>query len=77
MIWFKPGLIKFFGCYLRNYLLLLEANTSNNDQNQLLQRFLPFLFDILLQSDPSVYIVIGLGEELLFPSDRNTNIICF
>jgi len=56
----KPGFIKFFGCYLRNYFVLLETNTSNNQQNQLLERFLPFLFDILLQSDPNAFIVIGL-----------------
>jgi hypothetical protein len=62
----KPGLIKFFGCYLRNYLLLLEINTTNNNQNQLLERFLPFLFDILLQSDPSSYIIIGLGKKRFF-----------
>ncbi|CAF2542025.1 unnamed protein product [Rotaria sp. Silwood2] len=56
----KPGFIKFFGCYLRNYLVLLETNTSINQQNQLLERFLPILFDILLQSSSSPYIVIGL-----------------
>ncbi|CAF0896289.1 unnamed protein product [Rotaria sordida] len=56
----KPGLIKFFGCYLRNYLVLLEKNISNNQQNQLIKRFLPILFDILLQSDPNPYIIIGL-----------------
>ena len=61
----KPGFIKFFGCYLRNYLVLLETNTSSNQQNQLLERFLPFLFDILLRSDPDAYIVIGLGKELM------------
>lgn len=60
----KPGFIKFFGCYLRNYLLLLETNIVNNhQQNQLLERFLPFLFDILLQSDPSAYLAIGLGKN--------------
>ncbi|CAF1589750.1 unnamed protein product [Rotaria magnacalcarata] len=56
----KPGFIKFFGCYLRNYLVLIETNTINNQQNQLLERFLPMLFDILLQSDSTPYIVIGL-----------------
>ncbi|CAF1280400.1 unnamed protein product [Rotaria sp. Silwood1] len=56
----KPGFIKFFGCYLRNYLVLLETNITNNQQNQLLERFLPILFDILLQSDSSSYITIGL-----------------
>jgi hypothetical protein len=60
----KPGFIKFFGCYLRNYLILLETNISSNQQHQLLERFLPFLFDILLQSDPSAYVVIGLGKKL-------------
>jgi len=59
----KPGFIKFFGCYLRNYLVLLETNTSNNQQKQLLERFLPFLFDILLQSNSNAYIVIGLGKH--------------
>lgn len=61
----KPSFIKFFGCYLRNYLILLETNISDNQQNQLLERFLPFLFGILLQSDSSAYIVIGLGKELI------------
>ncbi|CAF0964444.1 unnamed protein product [Adineta steineri] len=56
----KPGFIKFFGCYIRNYLLLLETNLSNNQQNQLLERFLPFLFDILLQTDSNTYVGIGL-----------------
>jgi hypothetical protein len=59
----KPGFIKFFGCYLRNYLVLLETNISNNQLNQLLERFLPFLFDILLKSDPPAYIIIGLGMK--------------
>lgn len=58
----KPGLIKFFGCYLRNYFILLETN--DDQQSQLLQRFLPFLFDILLQSDPSAFMAIGLGKFL-------------
>ena len=56
----KPGLIKFFGCYLRNYLILLS---NGNQQPELLQRFVPFLFDILLQSDPSAYMAIGLGKS--------------
>ena len=58
----KPGFIKFFGCYLRNYLVLLQTNLSNKQINQLLQRFLPFLFDLLIQSDANAYIAIGLGE---------------
>ena len=66
----KPGFIKFFGCYLRNYLVLLETNISNNQRNQLLERFLPFLFDILLQSDPSAYIIIGLGQKSIFRLKR-------
>ncbi|CAF0946957.1 unnamed protein product [Adineta ricciae] len=56
----KPGFIKFFGCYLRNYLVLLQNNLSENPINQLLERFLPFLFDLLLQSDASAYVAIGL-----------------
>jgi hypothetical protein len=70
----KPGFIKFFGCYLRNYLLLLETNVSNNEQNQLLERFLPFLFDILIQSDPSAYIVIGLGKKFYFNWNMNVTL---
>jgi len=56
----KPGFIKFFGCYIRNYLALLQNNSIDSQTNQLLERFLPFLFDILLQSDPSAFIIIGL-----------------
>ncbi len=70
----KPGFIKFFGCYLRNYLLLLETNTSNNQQNQLLERFLPFLFDILIQSDRNAYIVIGLGKHFLIDQILEINL---
>jgi len=62
----KPGFIKFFGCYLRNYLVLLETNLPSNQPNQLLERFLPFLFDILIQSDPEAYIIIGLGKTFVF-----------
>ncbi|UJR34074.1 hypothetical protein I4U23_021484 [Adineta vaga] len=53
----KPGFIKFFGCYLRNYLVLIQTNSSNN---QLFERFLPFLLDLLIQSDNNAYIAIGL-----------------
>jgi hypothetical protein len=59
----KPGVIKFFGCYLRSYFILLETTTASNQQNQLLERFLPFLFDILIQSSSNTYTVIGLGKE--------------
>ena len=60
----KPGFIKFFGCYLRNYLILLETNLANQRPNELLERFLPFLFDILLQSDLTAYMAIGLGKAI-------------
>jgi len=66
----KPGFIKFFGFYLRNYLVLLETNTSSNQQNQLLERFLPFLFDILLQSESNTYINIGLGKNYFYESRK-------
>ena len=59
----KPGCIKFFGCYLHNYLVLLKTNTLNS---QLLERFLSVLFDILLQSDSNPYILIGLGTKIFF-----------
>lgn len=59
----KPGFIKLFGCYLRNYFLLIQTNTSNNPPNQLLERFLPILFDILRNSDSSPYFGIGLGKK--------------
>ena len=58
----KPGFIKFFGCYLRNYLILLKNDISINQLNQLLDRFLPFLFEIIIKSDPNAYIIIGLGK---------------
>ena len=58
----KPGLIKFFGSYFRNYLLLLEQNVSNHEQDRLLERFLPFLFDILMQSGANTFHFIGLGR---------------
>lgn len=56
----KPGFIKFFGCYLRHYLILLQNQSIDDQLNQLLERFLPFLFDILLESDPNAFIIIGL-----------------
>ena len=58
----KPGLIKFFGSYLRNYLLLLEHDATN----ELLERFLPFLFDIFLQTESGVYTAIGLGRIKIY-----------
>ena len=53
----------------------MKQDTSNNQQNQLLERFLPFLFDILIQSDPNAYIIIGLGKDLeIFVEDINIHI---
>lgn len=59
----KPGLIKFFGSYLRNYLVLLETTPIDTDPNHLLERFLPFLFDIFLQTESNTYTVLALGNE--------------
>lgn len=59
----KPALIKFFGSYLRNYLILLRTPTTHTTMDELLDKFLPFLFDILLQAESATYVPIGLGES--------------
>ncbi|CAF1059797.1 unnamed protein product, partial [Didymodactylos carnosus] len=53
----KPAFIKLFGCYIRNYMQLIseqttmDTTTPSSTNIQLFNRFIPFLFDILLLSD--------------------------
>lgn len=55
----KPNLIKFFGAFTRNFLLLVETNSTSNE---IFPQFIPLVFDLLLQSATNSYSSIAFGS---------------